>query len=263
MKLFTLCATSLLAATTLGACGSDAKTTPDANKPIDAAIDAPPITIDSPPAAACPVPATIPAMITISGTGRQLRGTSLVNSADVLVEAFRGAATTPEATTMTAADGKYSITFTTNGVGVDGTIRGKKATFLDSYLYPGKLIYADVASAPVLMLTQSDIDLVAQLSGAAPLASGTNFVGVAVTDCDGKSLAGATITTTPTVKIRYNNANGFPSSSATATAADGVAFLFEVPAGNLAITATVAGLAYPARTVKVVANSTAATIVSP
>ncbi len=263
MKSFTLCATSLLAVATLGACGSDAKSTPDATKTIDAAIDAPPITIDSPPAVACPVPATIPAMITISGTGRQVNGFSIGTSSGVLVEAFRGAATTPEATTTTAADGKYSITFTTNGVGVNGTIRGKKASFLDSYLYPGNLIYADVASAPVLMLKQNDIDLIAQLSGASPLAKGTNFVGVAVTDCDGKSLAGATITTTPAVKIRYNGSNGLPTASGTATAADGVAFLFEVPAGDIAITATVSGLAYPARTVKVIANTTAATIVSP
>lgn len=263
MKLFTLCATSLLAVATLGACGSDAKSTVDASKTIDAAVDAPPITIDSPPAVACPVPPTVPPMITISGTGRQVVNFSIGTSAGVLVEAFRGTSTTPEATTTTAADGKYSITFTTNGVGVNGTIRGKKATFLDSYLYPGNLIYADVASAPVLMLKQSDIDLIASLAGASPLAKGTNFVGVAVTDCAGDSLAGATITTTPSVKIRYNGSNSLPSSSATATAADGVAFLFEVPTGNIAITATVNGLAYPARTVKVIANTTAATILAP
>lgn len=265
MKSFTLCATSLLAVATLGACGSDAKTSPDANKPIDAAIiDAPPITIDSPPAVACPVPATIPAMITISGKGQQVNGFSIGNSADVLVEAFRGTATTPEATTTTAANGTYSIMFATNGVGVNGTIRGKKATFLDSYLYPGNLIYADVASAPVLMLKQGDIDLIATLSGATPLAKGTNFVGVAVTDCGGDSLAGATITTNnPAVKIRYNGSNGLPTASGTATSTDGVAFLFDVPAGDLAITATVGGLAYPARTVKVIANTTAATVLAP
>ncbi len=264
MKLSTLCAASVIAVATMAACGSDAKNTVDASQTIDAAIiDAPPVVIDSPPAATCPVPPTVPAMITISGTGRQVNGFAIGTSAGVLVEAFRGTATTPEATTTTAADGKYTITFTTNGVAVNGTIRGKKATFLDSYLYPGNAIYADVASAPVLMLKQADIDLIAQLSGASPLAAGTNFVGVAVTDCAGNNITGATITTSPAVKIRYNGSNGLPSSSGTATGADGVAFLFEAPAGNLVITATVNGMAYPARTIKVIANTTAATIVTP
>lgn len=113
------------------------------------------------------------------------------------------------------------------------------------------------------MLKQADIDLISQLAGASPLAKGTNFVGVAVMDCAGNGLAGATITTTPAVKIRYNGANGLPSSAGTATSADGVAFLFDVPAGDIAITATVNGLAYPARTVKVIANTTAATILTP
>ena len=264
MKLSNVIATGLLATATMAACGSDTNSTVDASKTIDAVIvDAPPIVIDSPPAAACPVPPTVPAMITINGVGRQVTNFNIGTSSGVLVEAFRGASTTPEATTTTANDGKYTITFTTNGVAVNGTIRGKKATFLDSYLYPGTALYADVASAPVLMLKQSDIDLIASLAGASPLAKGTNFVGVAVTDCDGNSLAGATLTTTPTVKIRYNGSNSLPSSSATATSADGIGFLFEVPAGNLVVTATVNGMSYPARTVKVIANTTAATVLAP
>jgi hypothetical protein len=265
MKISAYFVGAFAASALVGGCGSDAKTTIDAAPTVDSkVIDAPVVVVDAPPnMTACPVPGTIPAMITINGTGRQVNGLSIGTSPGVTVEAFRGNSTTPEATTTTATDGKYSLMFATNGMGVDGSIRGKKATFLDSYLYPGVKLYADVASAPVLMLKQADIDLIAQLSSASPLAPNTNFVGVAVQDCLGASIADAVITTVPATKVRYNGSNGLPSGTGTKTSADGVAFIFEAPAGGLQITATVGGTSYPVRTVPVIAGTTAATILTP
>ncbi|HPH69005.1 MAG TPA: hypothetical protein PLF40_24795 [Kofleriaceae bacterium] len=265
MKISAYFVGALVASALIGACGSDAKTTIDAAPTVDSKVIDAPVAIADAPAnmSTCPVPGNVPAMITISGTGRQVSGFSIGTAPDVTVEAFRGNSTTPETTTTTAADGKYSLMFATNGMGVDGSIRGKKATFLDSYLYPGVKLYADVSSAPVLMLKQGDIDLIAQLSGASPLAPNTNFVGVAVQDCMGNNVANAVITTVPATKVRYNGSNGLPSNSGTKTSTDGVAFIFEAPAGTLQITATVNGMSYPVRSVPVIAGTTAATVLTP
>src|SRR5258705_537628 len=74
---------------------------------------------------------------------------------------------------------------------------------------------------------------------------GKGVVGMAVLDAAGTGIEGAEVSSTPAAaRYRYMESNGFPSSSATATAADGVAFMFSVPPGQVTITATKSGLTF-------------------
>jgi hypothetical protein len=57
--------------------------------------------------------------------------------------------------------------------------------------------------------------------------------------------------------------NGFPSSSATATAGDGVAFMFSVPTGEVTITATKSGMTFKSHVVKAWPDAFTSTAISP
>src|SRR5207237_1440136 len=61
---------------------------------------------------------------------------------------------------------------------------------------------------------------------------GDGFIAVVVTDCAGNPLPGATVSSNPAGSVYYN-AGGAPSSTATSTATDGIAYIFDFVAGNV------------------------------
>src|SRR2546427_413630 len=73
---------------------------------------------------------------------------------------------------------------------------------------------------------------------------------------------GATVTSMPTGTVRYN-AGGAPSSSATATAADGVAYIANVAPGNVTVQATASGQTLRQHTVNARANAITLTEIQP
>ncbi|MGH7285630.1 MAG: hypothetical protein ACRELY_29270, partial [Polyangiaceae bacterium] len=95
---------------------------------------------------------------------------------------------------------------------------------------------ADVPNLRVLMLTTTVYAFLPSLLGATQDA-GKGVVGVLVLDCDGNPVEGATVASSPAGEAHYNDASG-PSTTATSTAADGIAYLFNVPAGDVVLSGT-------------------------
>lgn len=181
-----------------------------------------------------PLPTTAPDAITVSGQvlGNILSPTGI---ADAEVTAFTSTATELGGDS-TDGGGMYSVTVATGGVPLNGYIRVLKggSSYLPTYAYPAVPLAAS-AVQNMLVPTGSEIDALEILTGVTQQA-GNGFVGVVVKDCAGTPIAGATVSTSPAATVRYN-AGSTPSSTATSTAADGVAYVFNVAAGNVTVNA--------------------------
>ncbi len=253
---------SIVLVLVLAACGGsggsgapDASAGPDGAAVIDAAlaIDAP-LPIDA--------PVVVPMTIVISGkaTTQELSGTSPV--AGLAVAAFRvGDDATPLATATTDAQGNYSLSVTANGASLDAYLRATKAGFVDLYLYPRAALDANFTGANLDMLTMANLGFLHTLAGGGQQA-GKGLIGLTVTDAAGAPVAGATVSSTPASGNARYNSGGLPSSTATATDADGVAFLFNVP-GAVTVTATKAGMTFHAHLVNARADKFTTTTVAP
>jgi hypothetical protein len=180
--------------------------------------------------------------------------------AGVQLDAFRTGNATSLATATSATDGTYSLTVATGGMPVDGYLRATKATYLDEYAYPPAPLVAN-STQSLLLLTSSEFALVGNAAGVMP-ASGNGFILVAVSDCNGTAVAGATVSTTPAGTVRYAS-GGVPSSSATATSTDGLAFVFNVAAGDVIVRADSGSKTLRAHTVNARADAITITAIAP
>ncbi|HWU88577.1 MAG TPA: hypothetical protein VN253_14945 [Kofleriaceae bacterium] len=170
-------------------------------------------------------------MITVTGTAvsRGLTGTNPV--AQALIGAYRDSdEATPIATTMTDAQGKFTLTVSTGGVALEGFIKATKTAFRDTYLYAPAPIAADT-TAPVNMIATNDYDLLSTVAQGNQM-PGNGLIALVVvsgTTATSTPITGATVSSNPAATVyRYSAANGLPSSTATATGADGVAYMFNV-----------------------------------
>jgi hypothetical protein len=185
------------------------------------------------------LPTTAPASITVSGRILQnaFAQTALPNAE--VVASRTGIDTLAADTSFT--DGSYSVTFATGGTPVDGFLRVLKSGLLPTYAYPSRPLAGNLTNNNVLVITSIEFGILATAVDESHTA-GNGFIGVVVKDCSGTPLAGATVQTNPpgANAVHYNVA-GAPSSTATSTAADGLAYVFNVPAGNVTVMATASG----------------------
>jgi hypothetical protein len=183
------------------------------------------------------LPTTAPTIINITGriTANVLSPTALRGAN---VAAFRTGDTTTLASATSDTPGNYSLAITSGGTPVNGYLRVTENAHIPTYAYPAVPLATD-AIENVLMVTNSEFSLLASSAGVTPVA-GDGFIGVVVKNCAGTPIAGATVTSSPAGTVRYN-AGGAPSSSATSTAADGVAYIANVAAGNVTMQATASG----------------------
>jgi hypothetical protein len=93
-------------------------------------------------------------------------------------------------------------------------------------------------------------------------ATGNGFIGVVVKNCDGTALAGATVSTNPPGTVKYNSGST-PSSTATSTSSDGVAYVFNVTAGNVTVMANASGNVLRQHVVNARANVVTLTEIQP
>lgn len=241
------------------ACGSDDKggstdpdaSTSDAPEGIDASIDAAPA----------------PAMIVITGTAVERTSNGTTPVADAMIAAFRTSdEATPIATATTNAQGAFTMTISTNGLAVDGYLRATKTNLLDSYLYPPAPLVADTV-APVNMISESTLNLINAFAQGNQQA-GKGVIALVVVDgatAMAMPVAGAAVTSSPASgAYRYNNSNGLPSSSATSTAADGTAYLFNVPPDvAVTVSATKTGSTFKSHGLKARADKFTTTLITP
>jgi hypothetical protein len=184
-----------------------------------------------------PIPTTAPATIAVTG---QIRANALSPTAlgGAIVTAFRTGDPTPLTTDTSNTPGFYSLSVSSGGTPVNGYLRVTHSGQVDTYAYPSRPLFADLATN-VLMPTSSELAFVGTAVGVTQ-AAGNGFIGVIVKDCDGATIAGATVWTTPPGTVRYNSGST-PSASATSTSSDGVAYLFNVPAGNAIVQSNAGG----------------------
>lgn len=202
----------------------------------------------------------VPAMITISGTAAEGgSGGSSTPQQGVAMSVYSTTnESTPLGTAMTDAQGKYSITITTNGQPVDGFVKAVKGGYKTSYFYPPGSWFKD-SSADVNMITPGNFGLVPVIAGASQDSS-KGMVALGVLDASSNPVAGATVSTNPTSDVRYAS-SGVPSSSATATDTDGFAFLFNVP-GQVTISGAKSGATFKSHPVNAHPDSFTVTVIT-
>jgi hypothetical protein len=250
----------LLALVALGtfACGDDGASTPvdgapagDASVGVDGAV-----AVD----AAVDAPNQTPITLTISGVAEELSITGRTPLANVTIEAYARGSATLLGTTTTNVQGAFSITVTSNGP-LDGYLKGRINGRLDTYLYPPAPLESSLSNLAVLMVTQGILDAATTLAGANQSPE-NGLVGVMVLNASSQPVAGATVSSTPAGQVRYN-ANNLPSSSATSTSSDGIAYIFDLPPGDVTVSATGGGLTFPSHSVEVRAGVVTTTLIHP
>ena len=176
------------------------------------------------------LPTTAASTVTISGTVTDV-STAI---AGATVAAFSTGNATALSSTTTAADGSYSISVSTGGTPLDGYLRISKSTYDTTYLYPSAPLVASVSGAKVVLLTPTQLGFLALAAGVT-LSSTDGLIVITVVDCTAKVLGGATVSSNPAAGATRYNSGGAPKASATATDVDGLAYLLNVPAGNVTV----------------------------
>lgn len=200
--------------------------------------------------------------INLSGktSERGLTGESVVSG--VTMTAYsRSNESTAIAMGTSNAQGDYTLTV--NVVPLDGFLKATKSGYVDIYLYPAAPFAESFADGHVNMLTPGNRGYLNSLANGGQTA-GMGMIGLQVRDASGNPVAGATVSSTPASgAYRYTGSNGLPSSSATSTSADGVAFMFNVPSGDITVTASKTSMTFKAHVVKAPADKFTTTSVEP
>jgi len=207
-----------------------------------------------------PLPTTAPSTVHVTGQTKYnaLNPTALQSAS---VRAFKTSDTTTALDSTTSdGSGNYTLTIATGRTPVDGYVRVTKTGYLATYGFPAVPLSAD-ATDNILVLTSSEFGTLASLVGESPT-PGDGFIAIVVTDCAGNPLTGATVASNPPGRIHYNAA-GAPSSSATSTYTDGVAYIFNVAAGDVTIFGTASGHALRQHVVNARANAVTLTQIQP
>src|SRR6185503_14491570 len=130
----------------LVSCGSDSKST---------TADAPGPPVDSPSGNG---------MINITGSAVERTATGMSPVSGATIGAYQnGNDATPVATTMSAADGTFTLSVPASGGPLDGYLKATKADLKDTYLYAPAPISADTV-APVNMISPGTLNLLVLLS---------------------------------------------------------------------------------------------------
>jgi len=203
------------------------------------------------------LPSTAPGTINVTG---QTKGNAISPTALGGVEILASTGSDTLAADTSNTPGFYALTIATGGTPVSGFLKLTKSGYLAAYAYPSRPLAADAVNN-VLLLTSSEFSFLAALVGVTPVA-GDGFIGVVVKDCQGNPISGATVTTTPAGTYRYNSGST-PSSTATSTAADGVAYVANVTAGNVTVQANAGGHALRQHIVNARADAITLTEIQP
>lgn len=206
-------------------------------------------------------PPSVPAMITIGGTAGESTQTGSTPLAGVAISIFKvGDDNTPLGTATSDAQGKYAITIPTSGHVVDAYVHASKSGYVDNDSFPAAPFQADVTDANANMITTSNYGFLKLLGGGH---DGNAVVVVEVLDVASMSVAGATVASTPAAAaVKYSDSNGTPTATMS-TAADGVAFLFDVTPGHVDVSAMKTGMTFKTHGLAAHADRFTTTVVTP
>ena len=249
----------------LAACGSNSSKTVDA--PGSGGSDAPGGNIDAPggsidaPGMSVDAPAA-PPTITISGTASAQSAGGATPVQGAVIAAYKNTnETTPVAMTTTDAAGHFTLMISTGGVALDGYLKATASGYMDTYLYPPGPVSMDLANASVNLLTQQNFNILANTLCGANETAADGAIAVEVLDSANMDVSGATVASTPAAGKYCYEANGFPSSSATATDSSGIAFMFKVT-GQATVSAMKTGATFLSHSVKARAGTFTTTLIT-
>lgn len=227
----------------------DAPSTPDAAPTIDAMP-----TPDARPAAlGClgdPIPNPSVDTVTVSGEAFTVGIGGQTAIEDATIQAYSAADDQPisGATDTSDAQGLWSITTDVGSEPLDAYVVASHEMQFDTYLFPPSPIFEDLGGASIIMLNQTSLNLLADLIGVT-LDPAEGMLLVVVLDCEGNPVEGASVTSVPAAgDTAYMNGQ-FPSTNTTETDSTGIAMLFNVPAGDVEVDATVMGMSLREHTV--------------
>jgi hypothetical protein len=214
--------------------------------------DAPMVFMDAPP--------VVPTTIKLSGTATEQGQSGSTPLAGAAIALFKiGDDANPLATATSDAQGNYMLSADTNGDPLDGYIRATKSSYADTFSYPARAWVADATGVDANMLSSNTYGLLVLFAGAS---SSNGMVTLVVTDSSGTAVQGATVASDPVSReYKYSDSNGQPNSDGP-TAADGLAFMFDAPPGDLKVSATKSGMTFHAHTINARAGKFTTTLVS-
>lgn len=234
----------------------------DGGSSFDAGVDSGPVITGDLSCAGRALPTTAPASITIAGTvvDQSVSGqTPLENAA---LSAFPSQTSTAAISNANSlSGGAFSLVAGTGGTPIDGYLKASMTGEMDSYLYANAPLATSQSGLSVVMLTSDTYQLL-QLGGGVTQDAAKGVVAVLVLDCESQPVAGATITTSPAGTIRYDGTTG-PSTTATATGDDGIAYVFNVAAGDVTVNATAGSTALRSHHIVVRTGAFTTTLVTP
>jgi hypothetical protein len=197
--------------------------------------------------------------LTLSGTAREISTAGQTPLAGVVLTAYKASDDSVLGTATSAADGTFSITVTATSV--DGYLKATTpGGYKDSYLYPPVTLTSNYTDVPVFVLKTATYNLVNSLLLMNNQSASNGWIAILIQDATGAPVLGATATSTPLGQIDYND-NNLPSTSASATAADGIAYDTNVTAGTVTVSASKAGSTFVSHAIKVRPNVVTLTIV--
>ncbi len=211
-------------------------------------------------------PSNIPAMITISGVASEITATGRTPQAGVTVTVHKASDDSVQGMATTDSAGAYTIMVATNGAPVEGYLKATFTGLKDTYLYPPFALSADFSGATTLMLKQSTQNLANQLAGAAAPDPAKGWIALLVVDGPTTGAApvmGATVSASPTGEIKYNGSAGVPQAQAMSTAADGIAYAMNVPAGMVTVSGSKTGLTFKSHAVNARPDKVTLTLITP
>lgn len=159
----------------------------------------------------------------------------------------------------TPADGTYSLTARTRGNPLLAYLHASADEVVPTRLYPPLPVTGDLTMIPIPTFSPLIVNF---LSPDQDPENG--IILIIVLDCSGQPVQGATVTSTPEAgAVVYADDTGVPDDAATATGAQGLAYLLNVPAGAVAVNATASGEALLEHEVSSVPDEITTTVVLP
>ncbi|HEU5055161.1 MAG TPA: carboxypeptidase-like regulatory domain-containing protein [Kofleriaceae bacterium] len=159
----------------------------------------------------------------------------------------------------TPADGTYSLTGRTAGNPLVAYLHSTADEFVTTRLYPPIPVTTDVPMVPLPMFSPLVVSFLSP-----DQEPDNGIIVIIVLDCSGQPIPGATVSSEPAAgEVAYADDTGVPDSGATSTGAQGLAYLLNVPAGPVVVSAQSGGEDLLAHEVESVPEEVTATIVLP
>ena len=254
----------------LAACGGSSDTPSDAPlvKLLDASIDARPDAPPLPPPDAPPVydfsclgmqQGAAAAQVKVMGTTQTFQGMNLAPVVGATIESFKNGNPTPLDTVTSDDQGNFTTgNLPTNGTPLDGFVKASKGggDIRTTFVYPSAPLVADLSGVPFLMLPNSIVGLLSQFPGGETQDDNANgLLFVAVTDCAGTQIDGATIT------VQQNNVDAgkqLDISALLGAQGAGTFIVENVPDGLTQVSGAYGGHTFPTHTVRAYKKDTTA-----